>query len=78
MFKRATAGLLWFVATMWLFNFANAFFGVPSFVGYFVAAGIGAFIGGDPWKLYWRAPRRKVAREPGAGSEFVHVPQPSR
>lgn len=78
MIKRTTAGLLWFVATLWMFNFASAFFGVPSFVGFLVAAGIGGFIGGDPLKLYWRTQRRKMAVEPVARPEFLPVPQPSR
>jgi hypothetical protein len=73
MVKRATAGLLWFVATMWLFNFANAFFGVPSNVGFLVAAGFGLFIGGDPLKLYWHPQRRNVAEQPIPRPEFVPV-----
>ena len=78
MVKRATAGLLWFVATLWMFNFASAFFGVPSFVGFFVAAAIAGFIGGDPLKLYWRSQRPTVAVAPVARPELFHAPQPTR
>jgi hypothetical protein len=73
MVKRAIAGLLWFVATMWLFNFASAFFGVPAIVGFLVAAGFGLFIGGDPLKLCWRPQRRRFVEQPTPRPEFVPV-----
>jgi hypothetical protein len=78
MLKRVAAGALWFVATLWLFNFAGAYLGVPSLVGFVVAAAVGGFIGGDPLKLYWRTQRRTVAVAPVAAREFVTAPQPTR
>jgi hypothetical protein len=78
MVKRAIAGLLWFVATLWFFNFASAFFGVPSFVGFLVAAGIGGFIGADPLKVYWRIRRPTVAVASVARPEFFPAAQPTR
>lgn len=78
MVKRLLAGILWFVATLWLFNFASALLGVPSIVGLLVAAAIGGFIGGDPLKLYWRTQRRTVVATPVAGRDFVTAPQPTR
>jgi hypothetical protein len=63
---------------MWMFNFASAFFGVPSFVGFLVAAAFGAFIGGDPLRLYWRTQHRRMAVERVARPESFPIPQPSR
>jgi hypothetical protein len=78
MVKHAAAGLLWFVVTMWMFNFASAFMGVPPIVGFVVAAAIGGFIGGDPLKLYWRSTRRTVAVVPVGRPELLSSPQPTR
>jgi hypothetical protein len=67
MLKRSVAGIFWFLAFGYMFQFADAMYGFPPVLGTVLALGIGAFMGIDPLGILWkRQPARRIARIPDA------------
>ena len=63
--KRILAGVFWFLAFGYFFQFAGAMYGFPPTLGTVVALGVAVFMSVDPLGVIWkRQPTRRVARIP--------------
>jgi len=67
MLKRSIAGVFWFLAFGYLFQFAGAMYGFSPALGTVLALGIGVFMGVDPFGMLWkRGHTRRIATIPDA------------
>ena len=65
MYKRILAGVFWFLATAYFFQFAGAMFGYPPAMGTLFSLGVALFMSVDPLGVLWkRQPTRRIARIP--------------
>ena len=65
MSKRIVAGVFWFLAIGYFWNFAGAMWGFPPAIGTVVALSVALFVGLDPLGVLWkRQPTRRIARIP--------------
>ena len=63
--KRILAGVFWFLAFGYFFQFAGAMYGFPPAIGTVVALGVAVFMSVDPLNVLWnRQPSRRIARIP--------------
>jgi hypothetical protein len=63
--KRILAGVFWFLAVGYFFQFAGAIFGYPPAIGTVFALGVAVFVSVDPLGMLWkRQPTRRIARIP--------------
>jgi len=63
--KRILAGVFWFLAFGYFFQFAGAMYGFPSALGTLIALGIAVFMSVDPLHVLWkRTTTRRIARIP--------------
>jgi hypothetical protein len=63
--KRIVAGVFWFLAVAYFFQFAGAMYGIPPAIGTVVALGVAVFMSVDPLGVLWkRQPKRRIARIP--------------
>jgi hypothetical protein len=58
MTKRIAASALWFVSVGWGLNFVAAVVGASQLPGLLIAVVVAAFVGADPFQLFWPAPAR--------------------
>jgi len=59
------AGIFWFLAFAYLFQFAGAMYGFPPALGTVLALGVATFMSVDPLGVLWkRQPLRRIARIP--------------
>jgi hypothetical protein len=66
--KRILAGVFWFLALGYFFNFAGAMYGFPPTLGTVIALGLALFLSVDPLGVIWkRQPTRRIA----------HIPDPA-
>ena len=65
MAKRIVAGVFWFLAVGYFWNFAGAMWGFPPMLGSVLALAVALFVGIDPLGVIWkRQPTRRIARIP--------------
>ena len=65
MAKRIVAGLFWFLAVSYFWQFGNAMYGLPAGLGSIFALAIALFMSVDPLGMLWkRSPARRIARIP--------------
>lgn len=65
--RRALAGVFWFLAFGYLFQFAGAMYGFPPTLGTVLALASAVFLSVDPLGVIWkRQPERRIARIPEA------------
>jgi hypothetical protein len=63
--KRILAGVFWFLAFGYFFQFAGAMYGFPPTLGTVIALGVAVFVSVDPFGIVWkRRPSRRIARIP--------------
>ena len=76
--KRIFAGIFWFLAVGYFFEFAGAMYGLPPALGSVAALGVALFMGIDPLGVLWE-PRwtRRVAQvpEPRGDGETLKLPR---
>jgi hypothetical protein len=53
MIKRAVSAVLWLFVVAWAWNYASALLGVPQLVGPLLGVVVGAFVGIDPFGLFF-------------------------
>ena len=70
MTKRASAALLWYLATWVGFEILGSLTGIPRAIGPIVATAVSAFVGVDPAGLIWP----KVAKAPRSVSSVERAP----
>jgi len=63
--KRILAGVFWFLAFGYFFQFAGALYGFPPTLGTVVALAVAVFMSVDPLRVLWKRPTaRRIARIP--------------
>lgn len=75
--RRALAGVFWFLAFGYLFQFAGAMYGFPPTLGSALALAVAIFMSVDPLGVLWkRPPTRRVAKipEPQGAGEGATLP----
>ena len=77
--KRILAGVLWFLAFGYFFQFAGVMYGFPPAIGTVLALGVAVFMSVDPLGVVWkRQPTRRIARipDPAVPSDGTHAGVP--
>jgi hypothetical protein len=77
--KRILAGVFWFLATAYFFQFAGVMFGYPPAMGSLFALGVALFVSVDPLGVLWkRQPTRRIARipDPAVPADGKHAGAP--
>ena len=60
MIKRVAVSSLWFLAVGWGLNYAVVVLGVSPIISLAFSAAVAAFVGIDPFHLFWPAPAPTV------------------
>jgi hypothetical protein len=79
MIKRVVAGIFWFLAVGYFWNYAGAMWGFPPAAGSVLALAVALFMSIDPLGVLWkREPSRRIARipEPTAPADGKRVGLP--
>jgi hypothetical protein len=60
MIKRVAVAFLWLLAVGWGMNYVSVVIGTPPVAGLAFSAAVAAFVGIDPFHLFWPAPAPTV------------------